>query len=181
MHKAVFLDRDGVINDNTKHVNKPQDLILYEGVGEAILRLNKAGYMVFVVTNQGGVGSGFMREETLHDIHKKMEQEIAKSGGRLQGIEACTHHPKSGCGCRKPKPGMITALVERHKIDVRQSWLVGDMPTDCEAAKAAGVARCIILRGETEFADHTCLDLREAVDYICNNHINPVDNDAQQC
>ena len=164
--KAVFLDRDGVINDNEKHVNKPEDLILYPGVCESISKLNEAGYQVFVVTNQGGVGSGFMSHSMLKAIHRKLEDDLTQCDAKLTEIAACTHHPKAGCECRKPLPGMITGLVAKHNIDVSSSWLVGDMSTDCQAGKAAGVAKCIMLRGQSEYADYTATDLVEAVSII---------------
>ena len=166
MMKAVFLDRDGVINDNAKHVNKPEDLVLYPGVCESIRELNEAGYNVFVVTNQGGVGCGFMTHSMLKAIHSKMEEDLAKCGAILTEIAACTHYPKAGCECRKPLPGMITDLVARHNIAVTSSWLVGDMETDCQAGKAAGVSKCIMLRGQSEYADYTATDLVEAVNII---------------
>jgi len=164
--RAVFLDRDGVINDNEQHVNKPADLILYPGVGESIRKLNEAGYHVFVVTNQGGVGSGFMTELMLKAIHSKMEENLGRCGAIITEIVACTHHPKAGCECRKPRPGMVTALVAKHNIDASSSWLVGDMGTDCQAGKAAGVGKCVMLRGQSEFADFTAADLVEAVSII---------------
>lgn len=164
--RAVFLDRDGVINDNAKHVNKPADFILYPGVCDSISKLNEAGYNVFVVTNQGGVGSGFMTEPMLKTIHSKMEQDLAQCGAVLTEIAACTHHPKSGCDCRKPLPGMVTRLVAKHNIDVSSSWLVGDMSTDCQAGKAAGVRKCVMLRGQSDYADFTATDLVEAVNII---------------
>ena len=164
--RAVFLDRDGVINDNAKHVNKPADLILYPGVCDSIRKLNEAGYYVFVVTNQGGVGSGFMTELMLKAIHSKMEEDLGRCGAILTEIAACTHHPKAGCECRKPLPGMITGLVAKHNIEVSSCWLVGDMSTDCQAGKAAGVGKCIMLRGQSDYADFTATDLVEAVSII---------------
>lgn len=168
MSKAVFLDRDGVINDNTAHVNKPEDLKLYPGACGAIKQLNDAGYQVFVVTNQGGVGCGFMTEATLRQIHEKLEDDLASCGARLTEIAACTHHPKSGCECRKPKPGMITILAAKHGVDLTNSWLIGDMETDCQAGKAAGVGRTILLGDVSEWADFTAANLVEAVAIILN-------------
>ncbi len=166
MSKAVFLDRDGVINDNATHVNKPEDLKLYPEACGAIKLLNDAGYQVFVVTNQGGVGCGFMTEDTLKRVHDKLEADLAQCGAQLTEIAACTHHPKVGCECRKPKPGMITTLAEKHGIDLVGSWLVGDMETDCQAGKAGGVGRTILLGDLSEWADFTASNLAEAVAII---------------
>jgi len=171
MYKAVFLDRDGVINDNAHAVNKPEDLVLYPDAAEAIKQLNDAGLRVFVVTNQGGVGCGFMTEASLNAIHAKMEADLALTGAKLTAIAACIHHPNANCTCRKPKPGLIKTLVDKHNIDLTQSWLVGDRSTDCEAGKAAGVAKCIMLRGETEWADYTAKDLCAAVKIILGTKV----------
>ncbi len=167
MHKAVFLDRDGVINDNEmQHVNKPEDLLIYPGVCEAIRKLNDAGFMVFVVTNQGGVGLGYMTAETLGAVHTKMEAELLSCGARIDEVSACIHAPKAGCECRKPRPGMITTLAAKHHIDIGASWMVGDRDTDCQAGKAAGIRKNIQLGGESEWSDYTATNLVEAVEII---------------
>lgn len=166
MQKAVFLDRDGVINDNARHVNKPEDLIIYPSVCEAIRRLNDAGYLVFVVTNQGGVGLGYMSAETLDAVHTKMEAELAICGAKVDGVSVCIHAPGSGCECRKPKPGMIASLARKHCIDLSMSWMVGDRSTDCQAGKAAGIKRNIQLGGQSEWSDFSASSLTEAVELI---------------
>ncbi len=169
-HKAVFLDRDGVLNKSYKFrpPNSPEELILLPGVPEAIRRLNAAGYLVFVVTNQGGVGLGYMTQETLDAIHEKLVQEVAKGGGTFTEIAACTHKPKEGCACRKPKPGLILDLAEKYSVDLEQSFMVGDRDVDIQAGKAAGTRTILIKSREqtTEEADYTCKSLLEASEVI---------------
>lgn len=137
MNKAIFLDRDGVINDNTrKHVNKPKDLIIYNGVGEALRKASEAGYDLFVVTNQGGIEMGHLTHEQLKSIHDKMEEDL-KPYCSFKEVKYCPDF-KRDSDCRKPKPGMILELAEKHDIDLKNSWMIGDMDTDVEAGIAAG-------------------------------------------
>ncbi len=150
MHKAVFLDRDGVINEvmsrRVRFVNTPEDFYLLEGASEGIRQLNEAGYKVFVVTNQGGVGLGFMTEADLRDVHDKMEEELEKSGAFLDGIAYCPDMPQAKSRCRKPAPGMILDLAEKHDIDLSESYMAGDREPDIHAGKNAGTRTVFIGR-----------------------------------
>jgi D-glycero-D-manno-heptose 1,7-bisphosphate phosphatase len=137
MNKAIFLDRDGVINDNTgKPVNKPKDLIIYKGVGEALKKAAESGYDLFVVTNQGGVELGHLTHEKLKDIHDKMEEDL-KPYCSFKEIIYCPDYKRES-DCRKPKPGMILDLAGKYDIDLENSYMIGDMDTDIEAGIAAG-------------------------------------------
>lgn len=162
--KAVFLDRDGVINDNSVHVNKPSDLTLYSWTIPSIQRLNQAGYMVFVVTNQGGVEMGYFTEADLHAIHTHLEELLHAENTMVHEIAYCPHF-KTVCDCRKPKPGMLLALANKHGVNLSQSWMVGDFKTDVEAGKAAG-CRTVKIGEPVPEADYTCENLEKAVDYI---------------
>jgi D-glycero-D-manno-heptose 1,7-bisphosphate phosphatase len=170
MTKAVFLDRDGVINEvltnRVRFVNKPSEFHLLPGVGEAIARLNKANYCVFVVTNQGGVGLGFLREEMLINIHQKMVKDLKKFGANIDEVAYCAHKPKEGCLCRKPGSKMITDLAEKHGVNLAESFLVGDRDVDIQAGRKAGVRTIIAGDEEVTYADAKCNDLAAAVDWI---------------
>ncbi|WP_018131661.1 D-glycero-alpha-D-manno-heptose-1,7-bisphosphate 7-phosphatase [Effusibacillus pohliae] len=163
--KAVFLDRDGVINDNARPVNGPQDLILFPGVEQAIKRLKAAGYRVFVVTNQGGVGLGYMTEADLQQIHDKLLSELGKSGAVIDEIRYCAHKPRQGCACRKPEPGMILELADKYRIDLDKSFMVGDRDCDIEAGRRAGTRTIFVGKGHPA-ADAAAADLQEAVEII---------------
>jgi D-glycero-D-manno-heptose 1,7-bisphosphate phosphatase len=163
--KAVFLDRDGVINDHIRYVNTPDDLFLFEGVGEAIKKLNDAEYKVFVVTNQGGVGLGHMKEASLLEIHAKMNHELQRDGAMIDDIAYCPHDPKAGCKCRKPEAKMILDFAEKYEIDLEQSFMVGDRETDIIAGERAGV-RTIFVGGKLRKADASFPGLVQAVDWI---------------
>ncbi len=140
--KAVFLDRDGVVNEmNTarvRHVNGPGDLHLLPGTAEAIRGLAEAGYRVYVVTNQGGVGLGYMSLADLEAVHVRLEELLAEKGARLDGIAFCPHKPSAGCACRKPRPGMLLELAKRHRLSLSESYMIGDREIDIAAGRAAG-------------------------------------------
>lgn len=148
MNRAVFLDRDGVINEVLTHwvkfVNKPEDFYLLDGVGEAIYKLNTNGYKVFVVTNQGGIGLGYMQEPMLEKVHQKMKSDLENFDAYVDDIAYCPHKPHEGCACRKPKPKMITDLIEKYRIQLSGSYMVGDRKPDIEAGKEAGLKTVLV-------------------------------------
>lgn len=144
-NRAFFLDRDGVLNKAYKRPpNKLEELEVISGVGAAVKRLNQLGYRVFVVTNQGGVGLGYMSHADLDAIHAKLAAHIAAAGGHIDQFKACTHKPRSGCSCRKPKPGMLLELAEQYNVDLGESFMVGDREMDIEAGKRAGTKTIFI-------------------------------------
>lgn len=171
MKKAVFLDRDGVINevlsDRVKFVNKPEQFHLLPGVGEAIKLFNDAGFPVFVVTNQGGIGLGYMTETQLQKIHDEMEKQLADSGAHIKDIAYCPHKPKANCSCRKPKPKMLTDLAEKHSVSLTESYMIGDRAPDIEAGKAAGTKTILVGKDKEEAdADYYFADLFDAAKWI---------------
>lgn len=164
MNKAIFLDRDGVINDNTgKPVNKPKDLIIYEGVGEALKKASDSGYDLFIVTNQGGIELGHLTHEKLEAIHDKMEEDL-RPYCNFKEIAYCPDYKRES-DCRKPKPGMILKLAEKHDIDLKNSWMIGDMDTDVEAGMAAG-CRTAKIGERNKAADVNGKNLLEVIEKI---------------
>lgn len=173
MNKAVFLDRDGVVNEvltkRVKFVNKPNDLYILEGVGKAIQLLNQKGYEVFIVTNQGGIGLGYMTENSLHAIHQKLIQEIAEQGGTIKDIVYCPHSPKAGCECRKPNPKMITELAKKYHINLSESYMIGDRDVDIMAGKKAGTKTILVGNENVQDADYHFSTLLQAALWIVSN------------
>ncbi|MFB7158323.1 D-glycero-alpha-D-manno-heptose-1,7-bisphosphate 7-phosphatase [Lysinibacillus sp. NPDC056232] len=167
MKKAVFLDRDGVINevltDRVKFVNKPNELYFLPHVPEAIKKLNKYFDYIFVVTNQGGVGLGYMKETKLQKIHEHMVKELKKEGATIHEVVYCP--PKSGCACRKPHSKLIVDLAEKYNIDLAKSYMVGDTDTDIIAGKRAGT-KGVFLGEKDPLADAVFPDLISAADWI---------------
>ena len=136
MMRAIFLDRDGVINDNTKHVNKPEDLIIYEEAKKGMKKLYEKGYDLFIVTNQGGIERGHLIESDLDKIHAKLEKEL-EDYCKIREIKYCPDFNKKSY-CRKPNPGMLLELKDKYNIDMKNSWMVGDLQTDIDAGINAG-------------------------------------------
>ncbi|MEE8592953.1 MAG: HAD family hydrolase, partial [Candidatus Bipolaricaulota bacterium] len=142
---AVLLDRDGVISQQTAFVNEPGDLELIDGAAEAIARLNRAGWPVAIITNQGGIGMGYLSEEMLQKIHQKLEQLLADVGAHVDAIYYCPHLPNAtlpayqdNCPCRKPQTGMLEQARDELGIDLSKSVVVGDSTTDILAGISAG-------------------------------------------
>ncbi|QTD41892.1 HAD-IIIA family hydrolase [Sporosarcina sp. Te-1] len=169
MKKAVFLDRDGVINEvltnRVKFVNRPRDFYFLPGVPAAIQKLNAHFDYIFVVTNQGGVGLGFMKESVLQAIHKHMIAELRKEGAIVHDVAYCPHKPKAGCECRKPHSKLIEDLAAQYDVDLSKSYMVGDTDTDVMAGKKAGT-KGVFLGESDPIADAVFPDLPSAVDWI---------------
>ena len=146
--KAVFIDRDDTIAKDVPYCNKPEDLILFDGVPAAIRKLNDAGYLVIVITNQSGIARGYFDEDTLSQIHQKMISDIESEGGRIDDIFYCPHHPDEACGCRKPDVGMGIAAVKKHHIDVKSSFMIGNSDSDVKFGERLG---CNTLKVSDEF------------------------------
>lgn len=167
MTRAVILDRDGVINDNHRdpNVNRPDQFILFEHTAQAIQKLNQAGFLVLVATNQGGVGLKYMSKQALDEIHEYMKERLFALGAVIDDVAACIHAPHAGCSCRKPKPGLLLELEQRYHFDLLMSYMVGDRETDVEAGIAAGTKTVYIGEGNTK-ANFKCSNLLEAVEWI---------------
>jgi D-glycero-D-manno-heptose 1,7-bisphosphate phosphatase len=144
---AVFFDRDGVLNEDRGYVFEISELRWIDGAREAIKVANDADYFVFVVTNQSGVARGLYEENRVEALHQVMIDELAKIGAHVDAFEYCPYHPEAlieryrqASPRRKPAPGMINDLLERFPVELSRSILIGDKPTDLEAARAAGIA-----------------------------------------
>lgn len=151
---AVFFDRDGVLNVDTHYLHKVQEFVWIDGAPQAILRFNRMGWLVFVVTNQSGVARGYYDEAAVHVLHAHMQAELARIGAHIDDFRHCPHHPKGvvdgygvDCGCRKPQPGMISDLLAAWPVDAGRSVLIGDKQSDLDAAAAAGIRGCLFSGG----------------------------------
>jgi D-glycero-D-manno-heptose 1,7-bisphosphate phosphatase len=185
---AVFLDRDGTINAEQGYLYRVEECRFLPGVKEAVKRLNGAGFLVVVVTNQSGIARGYYSEADLEKLHQYMENEFAVAGARIDGWYYCPHHPdfpddSEVCDCRKPLPGMLLAAAEELGIDLSSSWMVGDKSADVEAGIAAGCKPILVRTGygavETALAPEgvpAVDDLFSAVDHILNNSTLDLDN-----
>ncbi len=141
MNKAVFLDRDGVINrlNLGSYVTKWEQFEFLEGVKDAIKDLAATDFKIIMITNQSAINRGLMTEYELKVIHEHMVDAIVEAGGRIDSIYFCPHAPHEECTCRKPEPGMFDRAIEFHGIDVSNSWFIGDFESDEEAAARVGL------------------------------------------
>lgn len=145
---AAFLDRDGVINRKApegQYVTRWEDFHLLPGVVEGIAELNHAGLPVIVVTNQRCVAKGLLTEAALEELHRRMSEQLAKAGVRIDAIYYCPHEVESRCRCRKPAPGMLLDAADAHGIDLGASWMIGDSQIDIEAGRNAGCRTALLV------------------------------------
>jgi len=183
---AVFVDRDGTINEQRGYVNHISRFILLPGVPEAIRHLNDLGFLTIVVSNQSGVARGYYALDLVHEVHDLLKKRLKdQTNASLDAILFCPHHPQGvvpefsvDCGCRKPKRGLIDQACTMFDIDLSRSFMVGDMVSDMEFAHAAGVKGILVKTGyglgEIEYVlprksakpIHIAEDLRDAVQWI---------------
>ena len=174
---AVFLDRDGTVSEEVGYMYDVSLYKIFPWTGDAIRRLNESGMKVALATNQSGIERGYFREEMVHRVHDHLRNEIARSQATLDAAYFCPHHPKSGCPCRKPRPGMLLQGREELDISLASSYMVGDRYGDVQSGKAAGVTTILVLTGngreereryrdEIIQPDLVAEDLTEAVDLI---------------
>lgn len=153
--KAVFLDRDGTVNKWVGFLTDINDVELLSGAAEAIRRMNFAGYLTIVVTNQPVIARGEVTIEELDAIHGRLEGLLEQEGARLDAIYYCPHHPDGGfpgeipelkveCDCRKPGTGLVMRAVEKFGIDLSESWFVGDSWRDVQTGINAGMKTCLL-------------------------------------
>ena len=149
------MDRDGTINEEVDYLSRPADLRLIAGAARAIARLNAAGFLCIVITNQSGIARGKLDEAQLARIHERLDELLAEEGARIDGYEYCPHHPQHGderhrreCDCRKPLPGMMQRATREFDIDLARSWVVGDSARDLDAGAALGVPGLLVSTGK---------------------------------
>jgi D-glycero-D-manno-heptose 1,7-bisphosphate phosphatase len=144
--RAVFLDRDGVINERLPgaYVRTYDEFRFCRGARAGLRLLRESGYLLVAVTNQRGIGRGLMGEADLAEVHRRMQAELARAGAALADILYCPHDLPADCDCRKPRPGMLVRAIARHGIDPAASWIVGDSPSDLEAGRAVGVRGILV-------------------------------------
>jgi D-glycero-D-manno-heptose 1,7-bisphosphate phosphatase len=182
---AVFLDRDGTINEQMGYINHLSRFHLLPGVAAAIRQLNERQIPVLVITNQSGLARGYFPPSLLAKVHELLVEQLANEDARVDGIYVCPHHPEAkreeyrlDCDCRKPKIGLFSTAAAEHDIDLTASFVVGDRWSDLKAAAACGATSVLVLtgygRGDLEYIgpdqklqpDHVAEDLQEAVTWI---------------
>lgn len=185
LRPAVFLDRDGTINEQMGYINHISRFQLLPGVGAAIRRLNDLSIPVVVVTNQSGLARGYFPASLLEEVHQKMHSQLAEEGAHVDGIFICPHHPEAkearyriDCDCRKPKTGLLQQAAAELHLDLTASFVVGDRWSDIRCGDAVGARTILVLTGygqgdavyigpqQTVQPHHIAPDLGEAVQWI---------------
>ena len=145
--RAVFLDRDGVINaDRPDFVKSWEEFEFLPDSLKALAVLSQTSYKIVVITNQSGVGRGLLSEKTLEQMHTRMIDRVRASGGRIDGIYYCPHAPSVGCDCRKPSAGLFFEAARDFEVNLTSSWAIGDSDRDVRAASRAGVKAILLDR-----------------------------------
>ncbi len=156
---AVFLDRDGTMIEEVGYLSRWDAFQWYPWTIDAVRLLNRAGFLVCVVTNQGGIGLGLFSEAFVHDVHRAMEKDLDAAGAKVDGWFYCPHHPRAtidarriDCDCRKPRPGLVLQAAQQFDIDLSRSFVVGDKVTDLGVATAVGARAVLVRSGHGEEA-----------------------------
>ena len=144
--KTIFLDRDGVINEEINYLYKIKDFQFIKGIFEACLYFQNLNYKIIIVSNQSGISKGIYTENDYKALTSWMIKKFIHNGIRILDVFHCPHNPLANCNCRKPKPGMFLKAREIHDIDFEKSWMIGDKESDILAANAAGIFNTILVR-----------------------------------
>jgi D-glycero-D-manno-heptose 1,7-bisphosphate phosphatase len=181
---ALFLDRDGTINDEVDFLKDPDQVRLLPDAASALRNAITSGFKLFIVTNQSGIARGLLTEERLHQIHDTLLQQLQSEDVAIDGIYYCPHHPEFGnlsyrkdCECRKPKSGMIVEAARTHNLDLSRSYLIGDRMIDVQTGINIGLPSILVLTGYGKQELKLCRehhvpifyvaqDLTDAVQYI---------------
>ena len=147
MNKALFLDRDGVIINYIPYLNKPEQVEIPEGAGQALRQWQDAGYLLIIVTNQSGIGRGYFSLDDVAAVHVQVFTEYQKFGVSFHDVLICPHHPDEGCKCRKPSPYLLLEAARKYSIYLAQSYFIGDAPSDLDCAIQAGCHPVLLLTG----------------------------------
>mgnify|MGYP006106720615 FL=1 len=152
-NKAIFLDRDGVINKNRDdYVKSTKELEIFSNIGKEILKLKMKGFLIIVITNQSVINREIITIRELEEIHSTIQKFLMKSKTSIDKFYFCPHRPDENCDCRKPKPGLILQAINEFSIDVSKSWMVGDSKTDIQAGEKAG-CKTILLKKNDSFTN----------------------------
>ena len=170
--KAIFLDRDGVINKEVNYLYKIENFEFINGIFESCLYFQNLGYIIIIITNQSGISREFYSDNDYQKLSAWMLEEFSKHGVIIQDTFYCPHGPESNCRCRKPKPGMFIEAKKKHNINMKESWMIGDSEIDIQSANGADIQNTILVRsgkkiiGPTSNAKFILDSIRDAPNFI---------------
>ncbi|MCP4714515.1 MAG: HAD family hydrolase [Deltaproteobacteria bacterium] len=184
MKSAVFIDRDGTLNEEVHYLSRPDQLRLISGAAQAIVEINRAGLLAVVITNQAGVARGLIPEDQLPRIQQAFTEMLGREGARIDGYYQCPHHPDGSiaryrrtCTCRKPQPGLLLQAAQELDIDLKKSCVVGDKASDIQLGHNVGATTFMVMTGygrdhhnnyppDCRPPHYTCSDILEAAQLI---------------
>lgn len=172
--RAVYFDRDGTINTDVGYLSSPDELEIIGGAEQSIKKLNEAGVLVIVISNQSGVGRGYFTEDAVEAVNERLKSLLEAEGARLDGVYYCAHRPDEECGCRKPETGLADRAAREHGIDNSSSYVVGDKASDMGLADKIGARGVLVLTGNgakelgklSRRPDFVAKDITGAVEWI---------------
>lgn len=153
--KAIFLDRDGIINVDHGYVYKKEDFLFNQGIFQTLLTLQERGFLLIIVTNQSGIARGYYSQEAYQELTSYMVEKFREKGIQIAAVFHCPHAPDEGCKCRKPRTGMFKAAQKQFRIDMKNSWMIGDKESDMLAGKNAGIKNRIFVSEEENSKEAT--------------------------
>jgi D-glycero-D-manno-heptose 1,7-bisphosphate phosphatase len=162
-HKALFLDRDGVLIEYIPYLSHPDQVKIPEAAGITLKTWQDAGYLLIVITNQSGVGRGYFTMDDVAAVHKRMREEYKPFGVQFQEIIVCPHQPSTNCRCRKPSPYAVIEASKKYSIDTARSFFIGDAPSDIECAIRSGCHPVLLLTGRGMSTATTLLNSRNLI------------------
>lgn len=169
--KAVFLDRDGIINIDKRYLYTIEDFEFVPGIIDILKYLQKRSFLLFIITNQSGINRGFYTHDDFHKLTQWMCNKLSEKDILISKIEYCPHQPSDNCNCRKPKTGMIENILKEFNIDLENSWLIGDKNSDIECAINIGISNTILFdNGKYDInniAKYTIYDIKKIKEIIC--------------
>ncbi len=167
--RAIFLDRDGVINEDGGYVYKIDDFVFKSEIFNVLKKLQELGYILIIVTNQSGIGRGYYTKEDFLKLTSFMVEEFKTRGINIAKVYYCPHKPEDNCECRKPKNGMLEEAINEFNIDPKSSWMIGDKLSDIEAANRSGIENTILISEDksqkTKFCTNSIYDIINIIKY----------------
>lgn len=147
--RALFLDRDGIVNVDHGYISKIEDFEFTDGILELMKHFQNAGYQLFIITNQSGIGRGYYSEKDFQILTQWMLEALKKEGITIREVYHCPHTPDDKCQCRKPETGMIEQAAKTYPIDLKNSWMIGDKESDIRLAENAGIGHTVYIGDKT--------------------------------
>jgi len=169
-YKALFLDRDGVINIDHGYVSKIDDFVFTQGIFELLQLFMQKGYILFIITNQSGIGRGYYSLKDFQTLTRYMLHSFKEKNIHIQEVQFCPHVSEDNCDCRKPKTGMIDSILKHHSIDLEKSWLIGDKQSDIDLALHSRINHSIAIKNtDIHHATYSFDSIQSCKDFMESN------------